>query len=88
MKYQDLHAKVMFINPHSSWGGKGWWSIFIEIIVLGIEWKCPNLYRKVMFVNLQIGKSWGQFTKISVLHIALFCALGPYHPTLCGNVGN
>ena len=36
-----------------------------------------DLHRKLMFGNLPVGKHWGQFTKIFVSGIALFCILDP-----------
>ena len=73
MKYPDMHKKLMFINPHPSWGGG---KFSKKSFLLGLN-DFPDLQRTLKFGNPQIGKGWGQFIKIFVLDIALICSLDP-----------
>ena len=54
MQYSDLHIKIMFTNPHSSFSGEGWRSVFKENIFARNSVKCADLHRKAMFGNLQM----------------------------------
>ena len=72
MKYPDLHTKVCSLTPNPP----GMWVNFHRNFITRKLVKCPDLYRKLMFGNLQIGKGWGFSLTFFVLDIALLYTLG------------
>ena len=73
MKYPDPQRKVMFTGPYPLQ-----WEVNFEkkIPLIGIEVKCPDLYRKDMLGILPIGKGWGHFTNLFVPNIAFLLCIG------------